>query len=84
MSHNSPYMNISRTLARKLDLNPTDSKNIKVFCINKPRIENEIEPFYIPWKGDYSNTTDHMTVELSGKHYGHIFCTDMILSLIHI
>jgi hypothetical protein len=36
-------MNISRTLARKLDLNPTDSKNIKVFCINKPRLENEIE-----------------------------------------
>ena len=82
MSHNSPYMNISRTLARKLDLNPTDSKNIKVFCINKPRLENEIEPFYIPWKGDYSNTTDHMTVELSGKHYGHIFCTDMIVDII--
>ena len=82
ISCNSPYISISRTLARKLELNMTDLRNINVFSISKPHIDNDFETIYVPWKGDYLNTSDSMTVELSGKHYGHIFCTDMLIDIV--
>ena len=81
ISRNSPYISISRALARKLELNMTDLRNINVFSISKPHIDNDIETIYVPWKGDYLNTSDSMTVELSGKHYGHVFCTDMLIDI---